>query len=63
MLRGSVLVTALLFSAPTLWQALVENSISVDAAIVRFLIAVPVAAVLTGLVRASFGGSQRERGE
>jgi hypothetical protein len=51
MFRGSVLVCALLFSAPTLWQALVDQSISVDAALVRFLIAIPVAAVLLGLVR------------
>jgi len=53
MFRGSVLVCALLFSAPTLWQALVDQSISVDAALVRFLIAIPVAAVLLGLVRAA----------
>jgi hypothetical protein len=51
MFRGSVLVCALLFSAPTLWQALVDQSISVEAAVVRFLIAIPVAAVLLGLVR------------
>jgi hypothetical protein len=53
MLRGSVLLCALLFSAPTLWQALVDQSISIDAALVRFLIAIPVAAALLGLVRSA----------
>ena len=51
MLRGSVLVAALVFSAPTLWQAFVRQDISIDTAIVRFLIAVPVAAVLIGALR------------
>lgn len=51
MLRGSVLLAALLFSAPTLWQAFVQQDISVDTAIVRFLVALPVAAVLIGAVR------------
>lgn len=53
MFRGSVLLVALLFSAPTLWQALVDQTIGVDAAVIRFLIAVPVAAVLLALVRAA----------
>lgn len=51
MLRGSVLLAALLFSAPTFWQAFVRQDISIDTAIVRFLIALPVAAVLIGAVR------------
>jgi hypothetical protein len=51
MLRGSVLLAALLFSAPTLWQAFVQQDISVDTAIVRFLVALPVSAVLIGAVR------------
>ncbi|MGH8959595.1 MAG: hypothetical protein ACRDWT_00050 [Jatrophihabitantaceae bacterium] len=51
MFRGSVLFCALLFSAPVLWQALADQTISVEAALVRFLIAVPVAAILLGLVR------------
>lgn len=51
MLRPSTLVLALLFSSPILWQALVDGSVPVDTALVRFLIALPVAAVLLGLVR------------
>jgi hypothetical protein len=51
MFRGSVLLCALLFSLPTLWQALVDQTISVETAVIRFLIAVPVAAVLLALVR------------
>ena len=51
MFRGSVLLCALLFSAPTLWQALVDQTVSVENALVRFLIAVPVAGLLLGLVR------------
>jgi hypothetical protein len=51
MFRGSVLVCALLFSAPSLWRALVDQDVSVDQALIRFLIAIPVAAVLLGLVR------------
>jgi hypothetical protein len=53
MFRGSVLLCALLFSLPTLWQALGEQTISVETAVIRFLIAVPVSAVLLWLVRAA----------
>jgi hypothetical protein len=53
MFRGSVLLCALLFAAPSLWAALVDQSISVDSAVIRFLIAIPVAAVLLGLVRSA----------
>lgn len=51
MLRGSVLLLALLFSAPVIWQAAVEQTVGIDTAIIRFLIAVPVAAILVGGVR------------
>lgn len=51
MLRPSTLLLALAISSPILWQALVDGSVSVDAALVRFVIAVPVAALLLGLVR------------
>jgi hypothetical protein len=53
MFRGSVLACALLFTAPIWWQAVVDQSVSVQTAVVRFLIAVPVAAVLLALVRAA----------
>jgi hypothetical protein len=52
-LRGSVLICALVFSAPTLWQAFVTEHISVDTALIRFLIAIPVAAALLAIVRAA----------
>lgn len=51
MLRAPVLLVALLISSPIIWQALVDGSVSVETAVVRFLIAIPVAAVLCGLVR------------
>jgi hypothetical protein len=41
------------FSFPTIWSALVDRTITVDTAIVRFLIALPVAAVLLALVRSA----------
>lgn len=51
MFRGSVLFCALLFSLPTLWQAFAEQTLPVETAVIRFLIAVPVAAILLWLVR------------
>jgi hypothetical protein len=53
MLRGSVLLVALLFSAPIIWQALIDHTVGVDTAIVRFLVAIPVAALLLALIRAA----------
>ncbi len=60
MLRGSVLVVAFVFTAPVFWEAFVTQTIGVDTAIVRFLIAVPVAAVLLAGVR--MAGRRRDRG-
>ena len=57
MLRSSVLLVAVLITAPVLWQALVSQSIGVDTAVVRFLIAVPIAGLLLGAVR--FAGRRR----
>ncbi len=51
MLRPSTLALALLISSPILWQALVDGTVSVDTALIRFLIALPVAGVLLGLLR------------
>ncbi|HZC72968.1 MAG TPA: hypothetical protein VE442_19885 [Jatrophihabitans sp.] len=51
MFRGSVLLLALLFTAPVLWQALVTQTVGVDTALLRFFIAVPVAALLLALLR------------
>jgi hypothetical protein len=52
-LRGSVLLCAVFLSAPSLWQALADQTLGVDAALIRFLLAVPVSAVLLWLVRAA----------
>jgi hypothetical protein len=51
MLRGSVLACAALFCLPSIWQAVVTQSIPLETAMIRFLIAVPVSAALLGLVR------------
>jgi hypothetical protein len=61
MFRGSVLLCALLFAAPTMWQALDDQTISVETALVRFLIAVPVAAILLGLVRSAMDKPSTDR--
>lgn len=63
MLRGSVMLTALLFSAPVLWDALVGGTVSVDTAVIRFLVALPVAGVLVGCLRLAFTGSDRKKTE
>jgi hypothetical protein len=42
-LRPSVLVLALLLSASTLWSAFADGSIDITTALIRFLIAMPVA--------------------
>lgn len=51
MFRRSVLIVAFLICVPILWSALVDGSVSLESAGIRFLIALPVAAVLVGLVR------------
>lgn len=53
MFRRSVLIVAFVFCAPVLWSALVDGSITLESAGIRFLIALPVAAVLVALVRAA----------
>lgn len=51
MLRGSVLALALLISSPIVWKALVDGTVSLETALIRFLVAVPVAALLLSLLR------------
>jgi hypothetical protein len=51
MFRPSVLVLALVLSGSTLWSAFMDGSMSVTDALIRFLIAVPVAAVMLHLLR------------
>jgi hypothetical protein len=53
MVRGSVLMLALLFNAPLIWQALADQTVSAESAAVHFLITVPVVAVLLALLRAA----------
>ncbi len=57
-MRPSVLVLALLVSAPSVWAALGTQQISVETALVHFLVAVPVMAVLSGLVRLAMQARQ-----
>ena len=62
MLRPSVLVLALILSASTLWSAFADGSIDVTSALIRFLIAVPVAwAMLRILAVATTDHSGRSR--
>lgn len=51
MFRRSVLIVAFVMSLPVLWAALVDESVSLETAGLRFLIALPVAAILVALVR------------
>jgi hypothetical protein len=44
--KPSVLVLAVLLSSTALWSAFVDGSLSVTTALIRFLIAVPVAAAM-----------------
>jgi hypothetical protein len=62
MFRRSVLIVAFVFSVPVLWSALVDRSVSLEAAGIRFLIAVPIAAVLVGLVRFAARKPEPEEG-
>ena len=61
MFRTPVLVLALLISSPALWQALVSGSMPIQTALIRFLIAIPVAAVMVFAFRAATGPTQRRR--
>jgi hypothetical protein len=63
MLRGSVLLCALLFNAPLIWQALAEQSVSLQTATIHFLITVPVVAVLLGALRAAAAPPRRPSGQ
>jgi MFS-type transporter involved in bile tolerance (Atg22 family) len=51
MFRRSVLICAVLFCAPVLWSALVDQTVSLETAGIHFLIALPMAGVLIWLVR------------
>ncbi|MEO6502386.1 MAG: hypothetical protein ABIQ09_10805 [Jatrophihabitantaceae bacterium] len=51
MLRPAVLGLAVLLSTPALWAAFAAGSMGVTAALIRFLIAVPVAALMVMLLQ------------
>ncbi|MFL6160979.1 MAG: hypothetical protein ACJ74U_02005 [Jatrophihabitantaceae bacterium] len=46
MFKPSVLGLAVLLSSTALWSAFINGSLSVTTALIRFLIAVPVAAIM-----------------
>jgi hypothetical protein len=54
MIRFETLLAALVVSAPTLWGAFVVGDTTVDVALMRFLVAVPVCAFGLFLVRKVF---------
>lgn len=62
MFRPAVLVLALILSASTLWSAFADGSIDITSALIRFLIAIPVAwAMLQVLTLAAADRSDRAR--
>ncbi|MDQ1743540.1 MAG: hypothetical protein QOE23_1879 [Pseudonocardiales bacterium] len=60
MLRPSVLGLAVLLSTPALWAAFVAGSMGITTALIRFLIAVPVAALMLTLLRMVTAGYARQ---
>jgi hypothetical protein len=60
MLRPSVLGLAILLSTPALWSAFAAGSMGITAALIRFLIAVPVAALMLTLLRMVTAGYSRQ---
>jgi membrane protein implicated in regulation of membrane protease activity len=60
MLRPSVLGLAILLSSPALWSAFAAGSMEITAALIRFLIAVPVAALMLALLRMVTAGYSRQ---
>jgi membrane protein implicated in regulation of membrane protease activity len=60
MLRPSVLGLAILLSTPALWSAFAAGSMGITTALIRFLIAVPVAALMLALLRMVTAGYSRQ---
>ena len=60
MLRPSVLLLAILLSTPALWSAFAAGSMGITTALIRFLIAVPVAALMLALLRMVTSGYSRQ---
>ncbi|MDQ1749153.1 MAG: hypothetical protein QOE71_209 [Pseudonocardiales bacterium] len=59
MFRVPVLILATVLSSTALWSAFVEGSMSVLTALVRFLVAVPVAALMTWAFRQVMSSDNR----
>ena len=51
MLRPAALLLAAVLAGPALWRAFVTGELATDTAVVRFLIAIPVAAAMLGVFR------------
>lgn len=60
MLRPAVLGLAVLLSTPALWAAFAAGSMGVTTALIRFLIAVPVAALMLALLQMVTAGYSRQ---
>jgi hypothetical protein len=60
MLRPSVLGLAVLLSVPALWSAFAMGSMGITTALIRFLIAEPVAALMLALLRMVTAGYSRQ---
>ncbi|MEO7261576.1 MAG: hypothetical protein ABI047_10035 [Jatrophihabitantaceae bacterium] len=60
MLRPSALGLAVLLSTPALWAAFAAGSMGITTALIRFLIAVPVAALMLALLRMVTAGYSRQ---
>jgi hypothetical protein len=56
--RWSTLLLALLLSGPALWQTFVLHELDYTSAGIRYLIAVPVSAIMLALLRGLAGGYQ-----
>ena len=61
MFRFSTLALAAVMSLPSMWQAFVTESLDPTSALVRFLIAVPLAALMLALPRAIIRHYRRQR--
>jgi hypothetical protein len=61
MFQIPVLLLALVLSAPALWSAFVDGAMSPETALLRFLIAVPIAAAMIMLLRSIARSHQREQ--
>jgi hypothetical protein len=57
--RASTLLLAALIASPALWQALVTQQLDLTTALTRFLIAVPVSAVMLAMLRGLAAGYRR----